>query len=123
MENPNQSPIRITILYVIIAINTSIVSEDDRTFLWDIFYKPILEIYTSLLLQAVQSIRVFVNVDRFLRFISPLLHILSLNIRVANRVIIGRVYRQFSTIVRKIGGQFDDGTLTNVLLVLELYAI
>lgn len=103
---------------MIIAINASIVSEDDRTFLQDVLYKPILGIYTSLLPQAVQSIRVFVNVDRFPRFISPLSHILSLNIRVANRVIIGRVYRQFSTIVRKLGGQFDDGTLTNVLLVL-----
>lgn len=103
---------------MIIAINATIVSEDDRTFLQDVLYKPILGIYTSLLPQAVQSIRVFVNVDRFPRFISPLSHILSLNIRVANRVIIGRVYRQFSTIVRKLGGQFDDGTLTNVLLVL-----
>lgn len=34
-----------------------------------------------------------------------------------------RYYRQFSTIVCKLGGQLDDGTLTNVLLVLELYGI
>lgn len=53
-----------------------------KTFSIKQFYELVLS------LQTVESIRVFINVGGFLRLISPLSHILSLNIRVANRVII-----------------------------------